>query len=65
MERVAYSVDEVAQLLGVSRGHAFAMVHQGRLRAVRFGKRLLIPVRAVEELLAERVGTEPAVALRR
>lgn len=45
------SVDEVAQVLGISRNHAFRCVHSGEIPSVRMGRRLLIPVSFLESVL--------------
>lgn len=45
------TVTAAAQLLGISRGLAYELVHRGELRAVRLGRRLVVPVEAVDELL--------------
>lgn len=41
--RLTYTVDEVARLLGLSRGVAYQYVRQGVIPAERIGKRWLIP----------------------
>jgi len=48
---LAVSVVEVAQRLGISRNGAYALVASGAIPSLRLGARLLIPVRAIEELL--------------
>lgn len=50
--RKAYSVEEVAEMLGVGRTHAYAMVKSGELPSVRLGRRLLVPAAALDKLLA-------------
>ena len=42
-ERMTYTVDEVAQVLGVSRGIAYEQVRGGEIPARRLGKRWVIP----------------------
>lgn len=37
------SVREAAQLLGVGRDSTYQMVREGRLRAVRVGRKVLVP----------------------
>ncbi len=44
--RLTYTVEEVAVLLGVSRGVAYAMVRAGEIPAVRAGERRWIIPRA-------------------
>ena len=58
-DRITYSVDEVAQMLGISRGLAYEMVGRGELPSVRLGRRLLIPCRAFERWLDEAVAPQP------
>ncbi len=45
------TVATAARVLGISRGLAYELVHRGELRAVRLGRRLLVPVEAIDELL--------------
>ena len=42
---LTYTVDEVAQLLGLSRGVAYERVRDGSIPAQRMGRRWLIPRR--------------------
>lgn len=50
-ERLVYRVEEVAELLGVSRSTAYDAVRRGELPAVRLGRRLLVPRARLEKLL--------------
>ncbi len=52
-ERLCLSVPEAAKLLGISRGLAYELARSGRLPALRFGRRLLIPRAALEKMLNE------------
>ena len=52
-ERLCLSVPEAAKLLGISRGLAYELARSGRLPALRFGRRLLIPRAALERMLNE------------
>jgi len=47
------SVEELAGLLGISRGSAYAGVRSGELPGIRVGKRVVVPVRRVAQLLGE------------
>ena len=52
MEKQTLSVDETAQVLGISRGLCYELVRQGNLPAVRLGeRRLVIPKQALEKYL--------------
>ena len=54
--RLAYSVDEVAKLLGLGRNTTYEAVWRGQIPSVRVGRRLLVPRRALEEFLARDEG---------
>jgi excisionase family DNA binding protein len=49
--RLTLTVEEAGQLLGVSRSYAYELVRQGALPCMRLGRRIVIPVRALEALL--------------
>ena len=42
-ERPTVTVDEVAVILGVSRGTAYAAVRDGTIASLRIGRRLVVP----------------------
>ena len=48
------TVERAGQLLGISRGLAYDLIRRGELPAVRLGRRLVVPVGAVESLLNDR-----------
>lgn len=52
MERSTMTVEEAAAVLGISRTTAYECVRRGELRAVRLGRRLVVPRLAVDQLLA-------------
>jgi len=45
------SVQEVSELLGISRNSAFKAVKAGHIPALRIGRRILIPKQALKKLL--------------
>jgi len=51
-EKLTLTVPEAARLLGISRVLAYELVRQGKIPALRFGRRLLIPRVALMRLLA-------------
>ncbi len=53
-EPLTLTVDEAAALLGVSRNTAYAATHAGQLPCVRVGRRILVPRKALEELLGQK-----------
>jgi excisionase family DNA binding protein len=55
--RLTCTVDEVAELLGISRGKAYECVKAGQLRSVQIGRRILVPRTAIDEFLAGKTKT--------
>jgi excisionase family DNA binding protein len=53
IEKLAFSVKEVSNLIGLSPGKIRKMIRQGELRGVKLGKRVVISKSAIEELLEE------------
>ncbi len=49
--RLTYTVEEVAEALGVGKNTAYELVRSQRLRAVKIGRRYLIPQQEVGEFL--------------
>ena len=50
-EKLTFTVEEAGKLLGISRALAYQMVHTGKLPTLRFGKRLVVPQKAIESML--------------
>ncbi len=50
-QRLAFSPDEAADLLGVSRTLVFELLGNGRLPSVLLGRRRLIPATALTAIL--------------
>jgi excisionase family DNA binding protein len=42
-DRISLTVEEAAELLGISRGLAYEAVRVGALPSVRIGRRILVP----------------------
>lgn len=51
-ERLTWTVEEAAEKLGISRPVAYQAVNRGDIPVIRIGRRILIPVVALEKLLA-------------
>jgi excisionase family DNA binding protein len=49
--RLVWSVEEAGRLLGISRAHAYELVARGDLPHLRLGRRIVVPKRALDELL--------------
>ena len=52
-ERLAYSPDEAAELLGISRELVHDLLRTGQLRSVKAGRRRLIAKHHIEAFLAD------------
>lgn len=50
-KRLCITVPEAADMLGISRNFTYALVKQGKLPVIIFGKRKLIPRAALEKML--------------
>ena len=51
VEKIAYSVREVAAMLGLSEWKVRELCYQKELRSLKVGQRLLIPKAALDEFL--------------
>ena len=56
--RLTLSVDEAAALLGISRALAYELVARRELPSLRLGRRIVVPRRALEQLVEQ--ASEPA-----
>lgn len=50
-EKLTITVEEAGQLLGISRALAYEMARTGKLPTLRFGRRLVVPRKAIDDLL--------------
>ncbi len=51
-EKVVMTVEEAAEYLRISRPSAYQAVKRGDIPIIRIGRRILVPVAALEKLLA-------------
>ncbi len=49
--RLTITVEEAGCMLGISRGLAYQMAREGKIPTIRFGKRMVVPRKAVDRLL--------------
>ncbi len=54
-ERLTMSVPEAARRLGIGRNQGYEAVRAGTIPSVKIGKRLLVPVVALERMLEKSV----------
>lgn len=53
MEKLTFSVDEMAAAVGISRPKAYELVNSEGFPVVRVGRRIRIPIAALENWLLE------------
>ncbi len=63
MEKKTYTVPEAAEALGIGRNAAYEAARTGQLPTIRIGKRILVPVAALERMLSVEQRKEPEKAL--
>jgi excisionase family DNA binding protein len=51
-DRLVFTVEEAAQLLGISRSFAYEAVQRGEIPSMRIGRRILVPKTALLRFLA-------------
>lgn len=49
------SVKEAAQMLGISKSHAYDLIRQDELPHVRLGRRVVVPYRELEEWVSRHI----------
>jgi len=52
-EKLVLSVAELRSKLGLSKGLIYEAIRNGQIPSIRFGRRILIPVVALQQLLGE------------
>jgi excisionase family DNA binding protein len=50
-ERLTMSVEEASGALGISRSLAYELVRRGEIPSLRLGRRIVVPVRALDDLV--------------
>ncbi len=59
VSRLTYSVSEVAEILGVSRGLLYTQIRIGDVRAIKLGRKVVITQAVVEEILGHSIERSP------
>jgi excisionase family DNA binding protein len=49
--RLTMSVEEAGEMLGISRSLTYELVRRGELPCLRLGRRLVVPIRALEAMV--------------
>ena len=50
-KRLTLSIDQTAEILGISRGLVYGLVARGELPSIRFGRRILVLKKAIDKLV--------------
>ena len=50
-KRLTVNVEEFAQIVGIGRNTAYECVRRGVIPSIRLGRRIIIPVKAIERLI--------------
>ncbi len=51
MSKLTYTVPETAKILGIGRSAAYEAARSGQIPTIRIGKRILVPLAALERML--------------
>ena len=58
--RLTFTVDEAAAVLGISRSAAYECIGRGEIPALRFGRRVVVPREALMDLLRATPAAAPS-----
>lgn len=53
LERKSVTVKEAMRATGLGRNSFYELLHAGKIRALRVGRKWVIPVRAIDEFLEQ------------
>ena len=53
MNQATVTVPELATVFGIGKNAAYQLVREGRIRSLKIGRRIVVPISAVRELLGE------------
>jgi excisionase family DNA binding protein len=59
LDRKTLTVEQAGRALGIGRGLAYELVRTGEIPSVRLGRRIVVPIAAVEEMLTSNQATTP------
>lgn len=51
LEPRAVKPEEAFKILGIGRNNGYKLIKEGKIRTVKLGRRILVPIAAIEELL--------------
>ena len=59
--KLAYTIEEAAESLNMGKSMAIALINAGRLRSIRLGRKILIPVTEIQAFLDREISATPEV----
>src|SRR5215469_14758159 len=51
IERIGASIQEAAKMLGISKPHFLPLIKEGKIRAVKLGKRVVVSVQSLRDFV--------------
>ena len=61
LTKTTLTIEEMALTLGIGRNSAYEAVKRGDIPSIRIGRRILVPTKALDNLLASNVGNPQGV----
>lgn len=58
-ERQTFTVEQAARIMGIGRNSAYEAIRRGEIPVLRIGRRLLVPKKALEDMLSSGSRHEP------
>lgn len=52
-EKLTYTIQETCKLLGIGKGKGYQLAHAGLLPVLKFGKRMVVPKYALEQMMKQ------------
>ncbi|WP_293909869.1 helix-turn-helix domain-containing protein [Deinococcus sp.] len=49
--KLTYKPEELPPMLGIGRNGIYGLIHSGKLRSIRVGRKFVVPSSAIEEFL--------------
>src|SRR5690606_2539369 len=59
VQSLTVTVEQAAAALGISRGLAYELVRRGEIPSVRLGRRIVVPIRVLDELIGGTPADQP------
>lgn len=56
--KLVFSISEVADMLGISLNHAYAMAKTGQIPSVKLGRRIVVPIDSLNRKINVEEGKE-------